>query len=58
MTCPMCGAKTYVTDSRAECDVVYRQRRCDECGHVFYTVEVESESKEDINRLKRERKQK
>ena len=58
MTCPMCGAKTYVTDSRTECDAVYRKRKCAECEYVFFTAETESESKEDINRLKRERKTK
>lgn len=43
MTCPVCGGKTAVKDSYAECDVVYRERRCVECGYRFTTAEEEKE---------------
>lgn len=44
MECPKCGGKTYV------CDNAYnprdkeplRKRRCEKCGHVFFTVEFEA----------------
>ena len=41
MTCPVCGGKTAVRASYAECDSVYRERRCVECGHRFTTAEYE-----------------
>ena len=44
MTCPVCGGKNYVVDSRSDVDAVYRKRICKECGHEFFTVEFETES--------------
>lgn len=41
MTCPVCGEKTGVIDSKAECDNVWRKRRCKVCQTVFTTVELE-----------------
>jgi transcriptional regulator NrdR family protein len=41
MTCPVCGEKSRVIDSRGDCEVTYRKRVCIECGHVFYTEERE-----------------
>lgn len=48
MTCPICGSATRVMDSRSDCDAVYRRRRCVniECGHLFYTTEVETDGEE------------
>lgn len=54
MTCPICGGKTYITDSRPECDAVHRKRVCKECSHVFFTTEMESVSSEDLRRMHRE----
>lgn len=41
MNCPKCGGKTSVEDSRTLDDVVARKRMCKECGHWFYTEEIE-----------------
>lgn len=42
MTCPICGGDTKVIDSAADCECVYRKRKCVECGHKFATSEIES----------------
>lgn len=39
MTCPNCNGKNKVIDSRSDEDTVYRKRKCDDCGHIFYTEE-------------------
>lgn len=39
MTCPVCGGKTIVSGCKADCESVQRERRCMECGHIFYTEE-------------------
>jgi len=43
MTCPKCGGKTKVINSRDAIDqdeeVRDRRRRCEECAHTFYTIE-------------------
>lgn len=44
MTCPICGADSRVIDSRADCEGVYRRRKCKECNHIFNTSEYESDS--------------
>lgn len=41
MTCPVCGEKTTVRDSLTDCEVVCRERKCTDCGHVFHTEECE-----------------
>lgn len=46
MTCPICGEKTRVIDSRPrDCDCVWRRRECVSvsCGHRFNTLEYEEE---------------
>lgn len=55
MTCPVCGGKNRVIDSRSDVEVVYRKRLCLECGHTFYTAEVETEYSEDYRKLNKER---
>lgn len=56
MTCPICGGTVRTMQSVKDCEGVYRQRKCIEtnCGHVFYTTEVESDDS-DYRRLTRER---
>lgn len=49
MTCPCCGGKTAVVDVCTEVDVIYRRRKCTECGHGFYTEEVECKLDEPIH---------
>lgn len=52
MTCPVCGGRTAVVDSRADCEQVVRRRKCENCGRAIYTSELESEeAKEDFRRL-------
>lgn len=40
MTCPICGAKTKVMDTRGDKQIV-RRRKCDSCGHMVFTLERE-----------------
>lgn len=42
MFCPYCKGRTLVKDSKAIAGHVYRRRRCQECGALFYTEEVEN----------------
>ena len=46
MICPNCGGKTGVTDrvDNTWDDETYRKRVCHECGHIFYTTEIEVEA--------------
>lgn len=54
MTCPICGGSNTVIGSKQECDAIHRRRRCDECGHIFYTEEYEARTSENYDRLMRE----
>jgi transcriptional regulator NrdR family protein len=55
MTCPVCGGKCLVTDSRGDCEVIYRKRVCIECEHDFYTEEREGRNtKDDYIEFRRE----
>ncbi len=55
MTCPVCGGRTSVVDSRADCEQAVRRRKCCICGRAIYTSELESEeAKEDFRRLSAE----
>lgn len=45
MTCPVCGGKTKVIDSRCyDSESVWRRRECLECNHRFTTIELETET--------------
>lgn len=41
MTCPVCGERTEIKDSRKETDCVRRRRICVSCKYIFYTIEME-----------------
>lgn len=45
MTCPKCGSKCYVDDTRHDNEhrSTYRLLRCsnENCGHKFYTMEID-----------------
>ena len=56
MTCPVCGGKTTVIDCAADCECVYRQRKCVECGHKFTTTEQESDVIYILKSLRSERR--
>nr|DAE50734.1 MAG TPA: Transcription factor S-II (TFIIS) [Bacteriophage sp.] len=43
MDCVKCGGDTKVADTRRVDHVTYRIRKCLECGHKFYTKEVETD---------------
>lgn len=43
MTCPNCGAKTRVVDSRSHEDSKSRRRECSDCGFRFSTVEIDAD---------------
>lgn len=46
MTCPVCGGKTTVTNSRnVDCESIKRRRVCRECSYAFHTVEYECEAR-------------
>ncbi len=42
MLCPKCGGKNKVINSRCNEEVVCRKRKCDDCGHIFFTEEYEA----------------
>lgn len=54
MTCPVCGAKTIVTNTRSKTDSLERRRVCLKCGFKFRTVEVDKDYFERITRRKNE----
>lgn len=56
MNCPICGGNSSVIYSLSDCETVARKRMCNECGHVFYTSELEETySHDDFMRLQREK---
>ena len=59
MNCPVCGENTRVMDCRADCESVYRRRKCKECNYLFYTTESGSDGaylKEISNEIARQRR--
>lgn len=56
MTCPVCGGKTKVVDSRPEPDCVHRRRVCIECKHSFMTSEIENDLRKRLEPSKKQRK--
>lgn len=43
MKCPKCGSRTYravITNNLIDGQTV-RKRRCQDCGHIWFTVELE-----------------
>ena len=56
MTCPACGAKTKVIDSRSEPDCVHRRRQCIKCKYGFTTSEIEDDLRKRLETLKKQRK--
>lgn len=54
MTCPICGGSNVCAGTLGECDATYRRRRCNKCGHVFFTIEHDIDSADEYLRLERE----
>lgn len=48
MTCPKCGGKTEVKNSRSDEESVRRRRHCTGCGLNFFTVEYDQDMLEKI----------
>lgn len=40
MTCPVCGEKTKVLETRADTDCIRRRRECIQCQYTFITIEI------------------
>lgn len=54
MTCPICGEKTKVVDSRCDDgETVYRRRECKSCHYRFTTEEVEVDLKDYTGKINR-----
>lgn len=59
MKCPVCGCDSAVICSRRDCESVCRRRKCLQCGHLFFTTELElPSSKKDFRILDADLKQK
>lgn len=43
VTCPKCEAASGVTETRKVVGRARRRRRCDSCGHMWWTVELSDE---------------
>ena len=53
MNCPNCGGKVgvvYTANVRPN-NEIYRRRKCNECGHFFYTAEFEVEPTTDFMKV-------
>ena len=53
MTCPICGGKTKVLETRADTDCIRRRRECIQCHLTFITIEI---SEDLLERLSKETK--
>lgn len=45
MRCPICGTPYFKTvygsdNKRCEANIIFKKRQCDDCGHIWKTVEV------------------
>lgn len=56
MTCPICGGKTKVIDSRSEPSCVHRKRICVNCKYSFTTNEIEDDLRKRLEELEKQRK--
>lgn len=53
MICPKCKSESIrVVDNvkNPNMNEIYRMRKCKDCGHVFYTVEIEAEMDKRFNK--------
>lgn len=54
MNCPVCGGPTKVADTRSHDDHICRTRRCLDCDHHFYTVEVDEDMLRNLTKEREE----
>lgn len=52
MNCPMCNAKSKVSETIGDEEVVFRTHKCQNCGYSFITKEEADVSEEDYLYLK------
>ena len=57
MNCPVCGGPTKVADTRSHEDHICRTRRCLDCDHHFYTVEVDEDMLRNLTKEREEAKE-
>lgn len=43
MTCPECCGETIATNTRKFTDHILRYRKCQNCGYIFRTVEIDED---------------
>lgn len=49
IVCNKCKSKSVrVINSTNVGDTVYRRRKCENCGHIYFTVEIEKDDVKDI----------
>ena len=41
MNCPICGNGSLVMYTLSDSETIVRKRKCNGCGHIFYTSETE-----------------
>ena len=51
MLCPECKNRSKVTDSRTDGKTVYRRRKCEHCGHIFFTAETTTPSGDAFHKI-------
>lgn len=44
MRCPVCAGKLRTVLTRADCEQIYRRKKCLACGYIVWTVETENEN--------------
>ena len=50
MTCPNCGGKLYVVNTLPYEDQIYRQRKCESCGYMPWSIEYIVEKNEALKK--------
>ena len=61
MVCPKCGGKPRVLETVSRNNITYRYKKCNVCGHQFYTDEtlsISDDARIEVTRVKSERSKK
>lgn len=43
LNCPVCGERSCIKGSFADCESVFRKRQCSVCEYIFFTEEYEAD---------------
>ena len=54
MKCPKCSGKSVVADVKHKSDETHRKKKCKDCGHVFYTLEIIADDGAEYHAVNRE----